>query len=264
MNAVKNVRIYRSFKFGRRRPDPKAKRLAFASYAKPALPAPPDAIHYQRRGDHLENIFANDRLGDCTAAGAGHTLSLWRGAAGNGDRMPKTADVIAFYSRTTGYVPGKPATDQGGDEVTVLNAWQRDGFFDDGSGKIAAWVTVDPANWLEVRQAMWLAESLYFGIELPEEWINETGGNGYVWDVAGPPNPENGHCFVGIGYDEGGVAIDSWGLFGTVTPAAIAKYAGGEGGELYCMFSEDSISRASQKAASGFDFETLLADSAAL
>lgn len=264
MSLVKQIHAHRAFKFGRLRPDPKARRLAFADYAKPPLPAPPDAIRYQRRGDHLERIFANNRLGDCTAAGAGHTLALWRGAAANGDRMPTVEDVIAFYSKTAGYVPGDPSTDQGGDEVTVLNAWRNDGFFSDGTGKIAAWVTIDATNWLEVRQAMWLAESLYFGVELPDEWVSEVGGNGYVWDVAGAPNPENGHCFVGIGYDESGVVVDSWGLFGTITPAAIAKYAAGGGGELYCMFSEDSVSKASKKAASGFDFKTLLADSAAL
>ena len=48
---------------------------------------------------------------------------------------------------------------------------------------------------------------------------------GFVWDVAGPANPDNGHCFVGVGYTDIGVVIDSWGMLGTITWAAIAAYA---------------------------------------
>jgi hypothetical protein len=255
------------FKLGRNRPDPTARRLRFVTYASPVLGPPPLRIDWQRHwsAQGLKNIYGNDELGDCTAVGAGHAIDIWRGAAGNQARLPTRADVIKFYSQTTGYVPGDPSTDQGGDEITVLNSWRHKGFFEDGTGKIAAWVTVDGSDEIQVKQAIWLGETVYFGVELPDAWIDpEPESNGFFWGVAGPPNPNNGHAFVAVGYNSAGVQIDTWGLIGTVTWAAVKFYTRGPGGQLYVMFSHDAIERANGKAPNGFDFATLLSDSASL
>ena len=88
---------------------------------------------------------------------------------------------------------------------------------------------------------------------------------GFTWDVAGPPDPDNGHCFIGVAYDPKGVQIDTWGMLGHLTDAAIAKYASTAGqGELYAVLSPEIITRASRKAANGFNFAQLQADFAAL
>ena len=210
----------------------------------------------------MTNVYGNDRLGDCTAAGAGHIIGAWRGNARNGDPAPTVEQVIAFYSKTTGYDPSKPSTDQGGDEVTVLNDWRDKGFFADGSGKILGWANVDGANVQRVKQAIWLFENVYFGVELPDAWISPfPQANGFTWDVAGDANPVHGHCFAGLGYNDNGVIVNSWGMMGTVTWAAVAKYATTPGqGELHVAFSEDEIERASARAPNGFDVAALTAD----
>jgi hypothetical protein len=85
--------------------------------------------------------------------------------------------------------------------------------------------------------------------------------SGFVWDVAGAPDPDNGHCVVGVGYDAKGVTIDTWGMTGLITDHAIAKYATVAGqGELYTVVSQDAINRATQKAPNGFDWSQLVAD----
>ena len=72
---------------------------------------------------------------------------------------------------------------------------------------------------------MWLFENLYFGLELPDAWINPMpDAPGFVWDAAGPADPQNGHCVVGVGYTAQGITIDSWGMTGLLTDKAIAKY----------------------------------------
>lgn len=259
-----------TFKLGRVRPAPYRK-LHFASYAGPSLPAPPDFVHRGKKAlSCLSNVYANDELGDCTAAGVAHGMGIWRGNAGNNDLAPTVGQVIDFYSATTGYVRGDASTDNGGDEVTVLNHWRDKGFFADGSGKIAAWCNVDATDPVQVRQAIWLAEFVYFGVELPNAWVSPMPQtSGFIWDVAGNPNPNNGHCFISGSYDSGNVGkprsviVDSWGEFGLMTMEAIAMYASGQAGELHAAFSLDSINRATQKTDSGFDFETLLADSSA-
>jgi hypothetical protein len=255
-----------AFKMGRVRPAP-GRRLNFASYAGPSLPDPPAYVHRGKAAlPCLSNIYANDSLGDCTAAGAGHGIGVWRGNAGNNDPAPTVDDVIDFYSATTGYVRGNSATDQGGDEVTVLNYWMSTGFAIKGSqtSKIAAWCNVDATNAKQVRQAIWLAEFVYFGVELPDAWVSPMPQhNGFLWDVAGEADPNNGHCFIAASYDRY-LLNDTWGEFGYMTDAAVAKYASGPGGELHCCFSMESINRASQKSDSGFAWEQILADSASL
>ena len=79
------------------------------------------------------------------------------------------------------------------------------------------------------------------GVELPAAWVAKSEPSEKrltVWDVAGDPDPvENGrkHCIVAYGYNAQGVLIDTWGMFGTITWAALAKYCSGESGELYTI-----------------------------
>ena len=105
-------------------------------------------------------------------------------------------------------------------------------------------------------------ENVYFGVELPDEWISPMpSSSGFVWDLAGAPDQNNGHCFVGVGYTAQGVQIDTWGMIGTITWAAIAKYATTAGeGELYTVLGPDGIAKATKKAPNGFDWSQLVAD----
>jgi hypothetical protein len=260
-----------NFKLGRRRPSAAsyAKALRFGDFRNHniAIALPPRTVHWSeelkqdRSFSAFTNVMHNDQLGDCTAAGAAHILVLARGVANNGDPMPTPEDTVSFYSKSTGYDPNDPSTDQGGDENTVLGVWQKQGFFPDGSGKIAAWVTVDPGNVQEIKEAIWLSGGgLYFGEELAGAWTsNEPNANGFTWDVAGDPNPQSGHCFIGADYDDPGVIINTWGLIGWQTWAAVAKYASpANGGQLTVVFTQDMIIRGQNKAPNGFAWDYLL------
>jgi len=257
----------KTYKLGRR-PSPPARHLRLGAYLMAAeLPPPPRVCHYSPAVEHgLAMCLGNDNLSDCTAAGAAHLVDLWRGNAGIAAPVVSEADTIAFYSKTTGYIPGDAATDQGGDLVTVMRKWRDGGFFADGSSKIAGWAAVDATNAGEVRRALWLFEGLYMGAALPDAWLNPMpAATGFVWSVAGEPDPDNGHCTTAVGYNDVGVQVDSWGMVGTMTWAALAKYyAEASGGELYALLSPDAINRATAKAASGFDLAALTSDLAAL
>ncbi len=250
-----------SFKLGRRRPIARGSRLKLRNYLLKNFPIAPAAVDYSvKPAAFLAEILGNDTLGDCTAAGAFHiggTLLANAGAA-----IPfSQADAIKFYSATTGYMPGDESTDQGGDETDVLNYWQSTGLLPNAH-KITGWVAVDGTNEDEVKAALWLFENLYFGVELPDAWVNPMpGSSGFVWNVAGNADPENGHCFAGVAYDELGVQIDTWGMIGTITWPAIAEYCSTAlQGELYAVLGPDAIDKATAKAPNGFDTSQLLAD----
>ena len=251
-----------SFKLGRKRPVARGPRLSLKNYLLRSLPLPPPQIDYADKASKaIAEVYANDSLGDCVIAGIAHVVGVFTGGAGPTPFIYTRDQIIALYSAIGGYNPSDPSTDQGCDEQTALNYWQDKGA-PTGSHNIAGWVAVDGTDPIECRAALWLFENLYFGIELPDAWINPIpSASGFTWDAAGPPDPNNGHCVVGVGYTQTGVTIATWGMTGLITDAAIKQYCTHDGGgELYTVVSQDALIKATAKAPNGFDWSQLVAD----
>ncbi len=250
------------FRLGRKRPIARCPRLSLRNYLTRRTPPPPAACDYTKAASTaLANIYGNDTLGDCVIAGIAHLVGVL--TANAGDQFVFSNDqIVALYSAIGGYVPGDSSTDNGCDEQTALNYWENHGAPAGSTHKIAGWLAVDATDLTEVRTALWLFENLVFGIELPDAWINPMpSAPGFTWDAAGDPDPNNGHCVVGVGYNADGVVIDSWGMTGLVTNAAVSQYAGkAAGGELYTVVSQDGLNKATKKAPAGFDWSQLIAD----
>lgn len=252
----------RNLRLGRNRPIAKGPRLSLKNYLLKSLPSPPATVNYRGAAFRaLSQMYGNDSLGDCVIAGIAHLAGVFTANAGAPQLILTQAQIIALYGAIGGYVPGQPSTDQGCDEVTALNYWQQSGA-PIGSHKIAGWLQVDAQNPTEYRTALWLFENLMFGVELPDAWVNPfPSASNFTWDVAGPPNPNNGHCVVGVGYAPRGIVISTWGMAGVMTDAAVKYYAGNsQGGALYAVLSADSINKAKAKAPSGFAWTQLVAD----
>ncbi len=259
-----------TFKLARKRPVARCPRLSLKNYLMHSLPAAPKQCDYTKAASAaLSQVYDNNTLGDCVIAGMAHVVGVLTGNAGTPPFIYTSQQIIALYSAIGGYVPGDPSTDQGCDEQTALNYWMHNGACPPnttlpGGDKhnIAGWIAVDATDPVEFRTAMWLFENLYFGIELPDAWVNPIpSASGFVWNVAGAPDPNNGHCVAGVGYTSKGVTFDTWGMTGLMTNAAIAKYATRTAnGELYTVVSMDAIDKATQKAPYGFDWSQLVAD----
>jgi hypothetical protein len=227
-----------------------------------SLPTAPAAFDYTVKArTALSDILSNDSLGDCTSAGACHIVDAVTADAG-APAVLSASQAVAFYSQSTGYVPGDPSTDQGGDEVTVCSSWQQKGLDGAGTHAIAGWAALTDAQLADaafVKSCCWLFP-LYFGIELASDWTS-ISGNGFLWDVGQPPNPADGHCVVGLGADTQGILIDTWGFIGTISYAAVAQFcSSAAGGNLFAILTPELIDRAKNLAPSGFDYDQLLAD----
>jgi hypothetical protein len=249
------------FRMGRRRPLARCPRFSLRNYLMKDLSPPPASCDYSAKaGKALSQLYLNDKLGDCVIAGIGHVVGVLTAGAGN-QFVYSDDQILQLYEAIGVYVPNHPNTDDGCDEQTALNYWQHHGA-PSGTHKIAGWVAVNGADPNEYRTALWLFENLYFGLELPDKWVSPMPTRpGFTWDVAGPPNPDNGHCVVGAGYSNKGVKICTWGMLGTLTDEAVEKYATTAGsGELYTVISQDAINKATQKAPAGFDWSQLIAD----
>lgn len=209
----------------------------------------------------LDNIDGNDTLGCCVIAARAHRIGLLTGAANPGKPFCYSlAQIIAEYGRIGDYVQGDPSTDQGCDPVASANDGVHVGYAD--GSKDLGWVSVEGGNFAHVMLAFYLVENLDLSMALPDEWVNAQmpQKNGDVWDVAGPPNPEQGHNVEVIDYDATkGVLVDTWGLRVWVTKAALAKYGvQSAGGMLIAHINADQLAKAQQKAPTGVDWATII------
>ncbi len=248
---------------GRKRSRANTPHLCATRFMKGLGIAPPESLDLTKPAlASLRNIDQNDKLGDCVIAGGYHIVGT---ATGNAGKLYSAtpADIIADYGAIGGYVVGDPSTDQGCDLQTAMNYWVQKGFRN--GTKLAGWLAVDPTNKTEIQQILYLFENAFLGIELPDAWISPfPSGDSFTWDLA-TPDPNNGHCVVGVGYTPKGMTIDTWGMFGTLTWNAIANLcASKDGGEIYVLLTPDMIAKASAKSPAGFDWATLIADFDAL
>jgi hypothetical protein len=234
-----------------------------ADYLGQALPAPPTSTNYwDKAASALSQVYLNDAESDCVIAMMMHIDDVLLANAGEAPIIFSETQINLLYGAIGGYVVGDPSTDNGCEELAALNYWQQHGLLTDGSHKIAGWASVNGSNQVEVASAQWLFENLVFGMGLPDAWIDPApSGSGFTWDLAGPCNPNNGHAVCGVDIDPAGIVIDTWGMRGILTWRAIAAYATpANGGECHVVFSHDAISRATQKAASGFSAASLQYD----
>ena len=250
----------RTVKLGRRRPVARGPRLRLAKYLQASLPPGPPSVNYSPGGQPaLSNIYLNDSLGDCVIAGAYHIVAT---ATGNAGRLftATQEQIVADYSAIGGYDPKNPSTDNGCDEPTALNYWVANGFAN--GTKPLGWLAVNATNRQELQSALYLFENLYFGVEMPDAWVNPMpSASGFVWDSAGDADPNNGHCIIGVGYTDSGVTIDTWGLLGTVTWTALAQYfVPSVHGEAYVLLTPDQLASGQSKAPNGVAWASLIAD----
>ncbi|MEZ7137253.1 hypothetical protein [Komagataeibacter sp. SM21] len=149
-------------------------------------------------------MLGNDMLGDCTSAGIGNHLRATAALAGFQIAVTTPA-AVQFYSRSTGYVPGNPDTDNGGVEVDVLTTALRDGYALADQTLFPIWGSADPGDLNGIRNITAGLSAAYLGVQLAnaDMWEDQDGNLAPVWDTDSPadhgdptPNPQNGHCLL--------------------------------------------------------------------
>lgn len=234
----------------------------FVTHAK--LPAIPATFDFSAKAKvPLKDIYGNDQLGDCAVAAMAHIAATLTGNATGAPLHLTLSQIIAIYSKISGYVVGNESTDNGCVLTDVLKYWKATGL--PGGEKILGYVSINASNFSDVIAAAFLFENLFFGVGLPDQWISPfPSTDGFLWGKTGSSDPNNGHAFVGYGGvasgSGAGINIDSWGLFGRVTPDAIAAYAGTSGGgELYAVITSDMLAKGESKAPNGVAWSDLVA-----
>jgi hypothetical protein len=238
-----------------------ARTLLFASYLTPALPAPPATLNIATKVTAW-GMMANDQIGDCTCAAAGHLIMEWTANAGKKMVTPTDKEIIAAYSAITGYNPVTGANDNGANEIDVLNYWRQTGIAKD---KIGAYVALEPANHTHIMDSVYIFEGCYIGLQLPKSAQAQTQNN-QPWSVPpggptgdGAPGSWGGHAVPVVAYDQRGVTVVTWGALQVMTWSFWEAYCD----EAYAILSTDYIN-GKKEAPQGFSMAQLQADLADL
>jgi hypothetical protein len=224
--------------------------LSLARYVDPqALPSPPATFAETAKVTEWP-LYANDRIGDCTTAAAGHMIEAWTAAVrGQAVEIPEQAVLDAFdHVKLV-----DPATgEEGAVELDVLRYWRKSGI---GGHTIGAYARVSVHSHRLVESGAWLFGGLYIGLQLPL-----TAQAQDVWDWTGSlsgnalPGSWGGHAVDVVAYDAQGLTVVTWGRLKQMTWSFWDRYCD----EAYCILSEDFL--AEGRAPNGFDLGALKAD----
>jgi hypothetical protein len=224
------------------RHDPRT--LLFETYATPALPPAPASLSWAGKVSAWP-MMANDRIGDCTCASAGHLIECWTANAGK-PVTPTDHQIVAAYAAVTGYDPKTGANDNGAVLLDVLNYWRKHGI---AGHRISAYVQVKS----HVRDAVNLFGGCYAGLRLPVSAQNQK-----VWSVvSGPdsaPGSWGGHAVPIVAYDQKGLTVVTWGQLKRMTWKFWYMY----GDEAFAVLSPDWLNN--QVSPEGFDLAALTTD----
>jgi hypothetical protein len=212
---------------------------------------PPAPVELDLTAPVLEwPMYANDRIGDCTTAAAGHMIEAWSAAARGAavevseQAVLRAFDAVKLVDPRTG--------EEGAVELDVLRYWRASGI---GNHRIGAFAGVSLHDVDVVHAGAWLFGGLYIGLALPL-----TAQEQDVWDwtgsLAGPAKPGSwgGHAVDVVGYDGGGLTVVTWGSLKRMTWSFWERYVD----EAYCLISPDFLR--GDKAPNGFDLAALNAD----
>jgi hypothetical protein len=224
--------------------------LTLARYVDGAvLPSPPGELDLSERVPGWP-MYANDRVGDCTTAAAGHMIEAWT-AEGRGRVVEISEHAVLDAFEHVKLVD--PATgEEGAIVLDVLNWWRKHGI---GRHRIGAYARISRHDHRLVRTAAWLFGGVYIGLQLP---LSAQGQETWDWpgSLTGPDRPGSwgGHAVDVVRYDDATITVVTWGRLKEMTWSFWDRYVD----EAYALLSPDFLDHG--RAPNGFDLNALRAD----
>ncbi len=192
-------------------------------------------------------MLGNDRIGDCTVAGAMHAVMLWHAVINKPIRFT-TLDATEDYFAITG------GQDSGADMVTVAKYWRDTGFRDSHATrhKILAYLHVDAANLHNIDAACYLFDVVGLGITVGNQ-EERAFINRQPW--TDPNSIVDGYHYVPmVGKDGKYRYVVTWGGLQPVTE----EWFKAKVNEVVAVLSDENM--ISGKTLEGFDADALEAD----
>jgi hypothetical protein len=173
-------------------------------------------------------ILLNDKIGCCGIATSLHADQLWTGNAG-ALVMPDDASCESDYIDMTGYDPATGANDTGVDLLAKNQHWMNTGFAIEtysSLNKLDGFAQIQAGDLDSLRKSIAFFGCAELGVALPGNALQEySAGTGWL-DTSLPPDPNEGHDVLLVGYDTNAhtFKIATWDGFITASEAWVSKY----------------------------------------
>jgi hypothetical protein len=194
-------------------------------------------------------MLMNDRLGDCTCAGALHMFQAMTAYAST-EFVPNDTQALHMYECVAGYNPVTGANDNGAVEQDVLQ-WLHDTGI--AGHNIEAFAQVNIKNELLMKGALQTFGSLYVGINCPASMEQQFAAGEVIDYVPGSPI-EGGHCVIIQRWDDEYLYIVTWGKLVKMT----WRFWEEMGEEAWVVITKDFIEK-NGMTPSGLNLTSLLA-----
>lgn len=170
-------------------------------------------------------MFRNDQIGDCTAAGLGNA-ALAISALNGSTAIVLEPSVVNLYSATSGYNPKVAGSDRGAVLADVLAYQYSQGFHTGAQLLVGPWATFSGLNRNLFGCALDKLGVAILGVALSQHDM-AAAENGDTWDAdvkqdsIDPPGSAGLHCLLAFDYD--GMKDDSilhlptWGMLQPAT-----------------------------------------------
>jgi hypothetical protein len=197
-------------------------------------------------------MLGNDRYGDCVWAGAAHETMMLCAIAKTRAPFNDTV-VLQSYEECTGFSPVTGENDNGTNMRDAMNYRRQVGILDANGDrhKIGAFVALEPGNWIEMLEALYIFDFVAIGFEFPASAMDQFNKN-KPWAVRSRSPIEGGHYVPVVDrpfvYDND---VVTWGRRQLMTKGFYHKYVD----EAYAVLSTESL--VSGKTAEGYDFQSL-------
>lgn len=155
------------------------------------IPPPPPTIDYLSCMSRID-MLGNDFAGDCFYAALAHLIQAQTALMGK-ERVFTVDEVIAMYSRDTGYVRGDDSTDNGTNMYDGLTAVVQKGFCEI---QLEGFALVDGTSFTKCHEGIYVGGGLLWGVDLPlaaqrqNRWRLEIG----LGDEQNTPGGWGGHA----------------------------------------------------------------------
>lgn len=200
-------------------------------------------------------MLLNDKIGDCTAAGAGHFAQMVNWYGQRQVTPVAEADALAMYEAVSGYDPRDPSTDVGATLQDALNYWRKTGI---GGNMITAFAQIDAQDLDLVRACIAIFGGVYTGMNFPANAMSQFN-SGKPWVIKGRSRVIGGHCVPVHAYGPSGFWCVTWGRVQAMDVDFYRRYFD----EVWVPIDLDWLSTSGMSPA-GLDIDALNADFTAL
>lgn len=219
---------------------------AIPAHATSIFDTPPPSVDWYTTVDDKWGLFLNDILGDCVEASCANAVLQWS-TINKYKVKVENRFVEDLYSKTTGYIHGKPKTDKGSETPNVLSYWKDSGWNIGETNFLQNYSILDGKNIDVVKNSIYKFGGVIYDFTCPEEYFDDERYGYQLKKHIRHPNKKIDHSIYIAGYNKDELTFVSHGEAGKMSWDFFLKFQDGVYAMLNPLWIKHGVSPAGHK-----------------